>query len=389
MKGIFVVHSDYDSLVKKGVLEGIRQRDEDGFLNKVWTVHPFALHDREIKISNSHILLEYRQPPSSRYRAVSWLLFFYHILRVTLSVRHLAKENNVDFVRSQDPYFCGLVGYLATRKSSVNFCVSLHADYDKMDILDPVRGAPRIFGSRRPATLLERFVLSKADRVLVISDYMARYAVRHGARAESVRLFRHRIGVNFSQSKQRRLLTDRPVLALVSRLSRQKYILDLPVLVSELASLRRDFCVEVAGDGPERADLENELQARGLSKYVHLLGFQSADQVESLFCRACASIVFIGGFSLIESAAVACPVVAYDCEWHSEVVEDGISGFLVREGDSVAAARAAAKLLNDSDLAQKMGVELRNRVATMYDDSRLIEQRREVYRELVQHENSK
>ena len=49
------------------------------------------------------------------------------------------------------------------------------------------------------------------------------------------------------------------------------------------------------------------------------------------------------------------PTVAYDWEWHGELVIDGDTGRLVPEGDCLAAASALAELL---EAPERCGVEL-------------------------------
>jgi glycosyltransferase involved in cell wall biosynthesis len=386
MKAIFIVPSDYDSLADKGVLHIVRQRDEDNLLTALWTIHPFALHRRDIAIADGHTLVEFGQPQSAYLRFVSWIRQLNHLLSIVSYLRKLIAQESVDFVRSNDPYFCGLLGYAATRWTKAKFCVSLHADYDKMDELDPYVGAPRIFGSRRAAKWLEWFILSRADRILAITRYMADYARRNGAPPSRVALFRHHIDlspVTTSPKKMAEQDSSVPIIALVSRLSRQKSIADLPAVAENLRSLGVEFQIQVAGDGPERARLESMLTKMGLTRHVRFLGFRSAEQVRDLLVRASASIVFIGGASLVEAAAAESPTVAYDCEWHSELIENGITGFLVPEHDTRAAAQALSHLLRDQAMAKTVGKALRKRVCIEYGEANLLRQRQQAYRDLV------
>src|SRR5689334_1337756 len=111
MKAVFIVPSDYDSLVAKGVLHVVRERDEGALLTELWTIHPFALARRDIKIADKHALLEFRQPQSSSTRIFSWLRQIGHLWSVIHFLRGLIRRENVDFIRANDPYFCGLIGF--------------------------------------------------------------------------------------------------------------------------------------------------------------------------------------------------------------------------------------------------------------------------------------
>ena len=40
------------------------------------------------------------------------------------------------------------------------------------------------------------------------------------------------------------------------------------------------------------------------------------------------------GRALAEASFAGLPVVGYDIDWHSEIIKDGINGFLVKPGDT-------------------------------------------------------
>ena len=63
----------------------------------------------------------------------------------------------------------------------------------------------------------------------------------------------------------------------------------------------------------------------------------------------------MGGFSLIESCAAGSPAIAYDVEWHGELVRDGETGFLLAEGDAAGLVAAVERLLDDEALAARLG----------------------------------
>jgi glycosyltransferase involved in cell wall biosynthesis len=64
----------------------------------------------------------------------------------------------------------------------------------------------------------------------------------------------------------------------------------------------------------------------------------------------------MGGFSLIEACAAASPVIAYDVEWHSELIRDGETGFLVAEHDVDRLTFVVSRLLDDPDLGVTLGM---------------------------------
>ena len=64
---------------------------------------------------------------------------------------------------------------------------------------------------------------------------------------------------------------------------------------------------------------------------------------------------------LVEAAACGIPAVASDVGGIREWIEDGNNGFLVQQADSGALANALARLLNQPELARRMGQAARRK----------------------------
>lgn len=63
----------------------------------------------------------------------------------------------------------------------------------------------------------------------------------------------------------------------------------------------------------------------------------------------------MGGYSLIEACAAGCPVISYDVEWHSELVKNRETGFLIKEYDIDGATEALNWLLEHPVDSETMG----------------------------------
>ena len=71
--------------------------------------------------------------------------------------------------------------------------------------------------------------------------------------------------------------------------------------------------------------------------------------------------------SVLEAMACGLPVVATDVGAVREVVEDGVTGFVVPPLDAGAIARATLRLLDDASLRARLGEEARRRAVARYD----------------------
>jgi glycosyltransferase involved in cell wall biosynthesis len=87
--------------------------------------------------------------------------------------------------------------------------------------------------------------------------------------------------------------------------------------------------------------------------------------------------------SLLESMASGVPVVAARVGGNPEIVEHDVSGLLVPVRDSAALADAIARLLQDRQLAARMGEAGRRRVAELFSMERSLGEVERFYERLV------
>lgn len=155
--------------------------------------------------------------------------------------------------------------------------------------------------------------------------------------------------------------SDAPIVGMVGRLQRWK---GMHVLIEAMPSLLDRFpdlhAVIVGGDHPlepgYREDLDHRIRALGLEHCVHLAGYQQdARRWMAAFDVAIhASDNEPFGLVVLEAMALGKPVVAGANGGPSEVIEDGIEGFLVEYGDHRKLANRVAEYLGDPHLARTM-----------------------------------
>lgn len=77
------------------------------------------------------------------------------------------------------------------------------------------------------------------------------------------------------------------------------------------------------------------------------------------------------------------PVVATRVGWGPELVEDGVTGFLVPPRDPDALAKALQKLITDPELRRCMGRASRERALKEFTLSRMLQETERVYEEVL------
>ena len=134
-----------------------------------------------------------------------------------------------------------------------------------------------------------------------------------------------------------------------------------------------------------QVELQQLAASLKVSGRVRFLGFR--DDIEELISAldvlVCASHVEPFGRCLIEAMACERPLVATMVGGIPEVVEDGVSGFLVPPGDPRSLADAVERLLRDDHLRRKMGCSGRKRVEQLFSKEAHANRIYEIYRELI------
>ncbi|MEZ5909245.1 MAG: glycosyltransferase family 4 protein [Hyphomicrobiaceae bacterium] len=395
---LLVAPTDYDSSVAKGVSSLLHDFDEQGYFAKVVMVFPYTSADRVVTLSDRLVIHEFGlggapagDRPALLRKVVRKLAGPAHVMRVARAIAELAQAEKVTLIRATDPCLSGLVAMLAARRARKPFCVSIHADFDKRHELDPVNGAPRLFGSRRLATFVDGLVLRRADMILPIRDSLIAYAERRGAARERMQVIPH--GADLSEFVKPAppealsaldLPAGRRIVSFIGRLSPENYIADVLAVGRRLARTRNDAVLVIAGGGGEQHAIEAVLAADApLASTVRFVGFQPRGVVAALRQASSVALCPMGGFSLIEACAAGAPAVAYDAEWHRELVIDGETGYLVRERDVDGLAHAVEQLLDTPEAAKRMGTRARELAISRHSLATSVARKRQVYDMLI------
>ena len=138
----------------------------------------------------------------------------------------------------------------------------------------------------------------------------------------------------------------------------------------EIVKEYSESALVIVGDGIERQSLELLASELGISPKICWLGEQPQKKVFELLAVMDIFAVpsFVEGFGLTaaEAMAAALPVVASNVEGLREVVEDGVSGKLVRPGNPSELAGAVLTLLRDPKECRRLGLVGRERVRELF-----------------------
>jgi glycogen(starch) synthase len=149
-----------------------------------------------------------------------------------------------------------------------------------------------------------------------------------------------------------------------------------------------DLHLIVAGDGPERAKLQEHAVGLSIADRVRFTGWVAPEAVPELI-NSTAMLVIPSrwqepfGLIALEAAFLAKPIVATRVGGLPEIVEHEKSGLLVEPESSGALAEAMAHLLTHPEAARRMGEAARSRAQERFAWEAYVDSHDALYRKLI------
>jgi phosphatidyl-myo-inositol dimannoside synthase len=228
-----------------------------------------------------------------------------------------------------------------------------------------------------PLSSLRRRALRKANLVLAPSKYTADHVAADQHVPESrIRVLPWALDPQFDAhvvaASQMSLPGEFPkgrVILTVGRwLATERYkgmdtlITALPRLLTRWPELE----VVMVGQGDDRGWIENLAEENGVRRHIHFLTELTSPELAACYA-SCEMFVLPSrgeGFGMVylEAMANGKPVIGGLHGGAPEVIEDGVTGYLVPHGDAVHLATSIETLLTNPALAKEMGRRGRERV---------------------------
>lgn len=328
--------------------------------------------------------LTHDQTAPDRIRQKPWFLALVpgYVAAGSRAAARVAREGRFDVVHAFWPIPQGILGLHAKRKTGL----PLVSTFFGVELTWMERQFPFL------APLLRRIVRG-SDAVTAISTYTAG---RLRAQVPGVEPAIIPFGAAVDAPAEPPPYTydgARPFeLLFVGRLVERKGV---HLLLDALAMLppERRVVLNVVGDGPDRAKLQEQAARLGLGGRAVFHGFVPKEELQRRL-ETCDAFVLPAvidakgdteglGVVLLEAMSYARPVIASAAGGIVDIVRDGRNGCLVPPGDASALSAAIGRMMDDPSAARTLGVNGREDVERGFSWDVIADRLAEIYRRVA------
>jgi glycosyltransferase involved in cell wall biosynthesis len=192
-------------------------------------------------------------------------------------------------------------------------------------------------------------------------------------------------GITIPENVSTKKIRNTSVIGSSGRFFRVK---DYPLMV-EVAKevLKRTNCIrfELAGDGPELRTVQTMIQTYGLEERVLLRGFvkDMGAFYQGLDLYLNTSVHEGIPISVLEAMAYRLPIIAPKVGGLSEIIEDGMDGYLVENRSPKAFAEKCLQLFDDRNLREQMAIAAREKVIKEFSVEQMARRYYHLYLDIV------
>jgi glycosyltransferase involved in cell wall biosynthesis len=242
--------------------------------------------------------------------------------------------------------------------------------------------------SRSVPIAVERLLSGWPDYVIVNARAVGEHvAAAHGVREDRVRVIYNGVDVaRVERTRKSRPPGARRTVVMIATLTEKKDPLCFVEVAALVARRTDDVEFRLVGEGPLRERVEALARERGLGERFTAPGVTSdiGGVLESADVSVLTSLKEGCSNALLESMAAGVPVVVTDVGGNPELVEDGVTGFIVPPREPETLAERIIAILEEPPLAARMGRAARERALDRFSVDVMVGRTTEFYEEAIE-----
>lgn len=197
-----------------------------------------------------------------------------------------------------------------------------------------------------------RFYERYVDLFIAPSEFMKNKMVQWGFDANKIRVLSNFVDTDFFTPGHK----NNGYFFYSSGLEPEKGILTILKAVKRSPQLK----VLISGSGSMESYIKEFIQKNGLTKQIQLLGFIEREQTKQYLQECIGTLVTSelyenNPLAVLESIACAKPTIGTEIGGIPELIEDGVTGYIVKPGDHIGLSDAMTALAKDATKSAQMG----------------------------------
>ena len=310
------------------------------------------------------------------------------------NVSKVVEKHNLDLIHAHFAYREGLVGLLAKVRTKKPLVVTCHGC--DINIVPEIGYGIRL---KRSYDALVRLVLKNADAIICVSNDMKNKVLKLGVDKEKVftvfngvdiNLFRPSLKSEWDILNKVRIrfgINEDDFVILSARHLKPIYGIEYIIYAAKIVTEQvKKAKFIIAGEGELKQKLIKMIRNMNLEKNVMLIGAVPKSlmprlmQISSLYVNT--SLADGMSPSMLEACASGLPIVSFNVGGASDIIENGINGFLVPIKDWRELATKIIYLLQNTTILKDMARMARKRAQEKFDINKRIDTIISIYRNL-------
>lgn len=386
----------------------IESRDASNLFKKVISINPVAdLQEKNAKkswmkfgsifrvnsMSDKHLIIEGSSFSIFSAKALSTLMFLLsQVVFLFLSSLKLL-QHKVMLVRAEDPRLNGIYGLIASRIFRVPLIVGMWGNSSRIRSETGIPIMPRLFPTTTLEHRVESFILRRADFVLAQNQENLNAVIEMGVDLSKTALTPLGVGISKVHVRPRATVRNSALkdfepsnaftLITVSRLEKLKYVDHTIRAAAFLQKSGLHYRLLVVGEGRELQNLQTLCKQLDIEDYVFFVGNKDQRWISEALRSSDVFVSPLCGRALLEAGLAGCPVVAYDVDWHRELVQNGKTGVLVEHLNFEALGAALIFMHENHDLRKSMATEIAALANELCKPTQIADLQRKIYEKVI------
>ena len=297
--------------------------------------------------------------------SVFWLFAFFIAFYLCISKK-------IDTIIAQSPLIEGVTGAILKKIFKKQLIVEIHGEWENGPFLSKKRRFE--FFQKKLIPFLARISFKNADKIRGVANYLIERAKKIAPDKKYSSFPTFTDLELFLEEKDIRY--DKFIL-FVGQLEKVKGIDVLIKAFSKIENEFPDFKLIIIGDGKEKENLKNISSNLKIQNKIEFKGKlslkETKDVIKNCYCLVLSSLSEGLPRVLMEAMALEKSVIASDVGGIPELIKDNENGFLFEKSNSDELVKKLRVLLNNRDLAIRMGQKGKKIIENKFSNEKYIE----------------